>query len=139
MKGQWFGSQKEIFEFPDPPWFRAVRMTATAILYTQFGFAIAADGRQLLDQRTRDTDTRDGESDQVQKIFEIEGEHMALACITQGHVANRDGSWNLARDLRERASLLRGTEFTSCREFLGALSSALEHTIESGRQSGILE
>jgi hypothetical protein len=75
-------------------------MTATATIYTPFGFAIAADGRQLWENEpTRDDYVRQGESDNVQKIFGHVGRNFDLAYIARGHIANRDRSFDLGQEL----------------------------------------
>jgi hypothetical protein len=137
---KFFGRLTESFALSEPTWFSALRMTATATIYTPFGFAIAADGRQRWEHRpTRDTATREAESDAAQKIFEIKTGQAALAYIVQGHIANRDRSFDLVVELRNRAALLSVQNFENCDCFLRTLLDGVEQEIESAMWDRRLE
>jgi hypothetical protein len=115
-------------------------MTATAITYIDAGFAIAADGRRRWGHDpTRDGSTRDSESDEVQKIFEIAGSRMTLAYTVRGHVANRDRTFDVTVELSRHIASLRGKRFWNCCGFIRALSDRLEQTIEQAKTLGRLE
>jgi hypothetical protein len=115
-------------------------MTATATTYIDAGFAIAADGRQRWGHDpTRDTQTRDSESDRVQKIFEITGNRMALAYTVRGHVASRDRSFDVTVELRRHVASLRGKRFWNCYGLIRTLSDRLDETIEHAKIEGRLE
>src|ERR1700680_478732 len=93
-------------------WFNAIRMTATATIYTPFGFAIAADGLQRWGhQPTRDISIIKNEGDTVQKIFEIEQKCVALAYLLRGDIANRDRSFDLGSELRSQLNSITAEAF----------------------------
>ena len=129
-----------ILRCPFPPWYRSLKMMATAIAYTRLGFAIAADGRQRWEHApTRDRSTREAESNTVQKVFEIAGKQAVLAYVVRGHVANRDRSFDLGVELKNQIALLRDKHFRNCRQFLEALSVKLERYIETAKEDGRIE
>jgi hypothetical protein len=137
MQGKWFGGwtsegRSGISPLPNGRsiWFNASQMTATATIYTPFGFAIAADGLQRWGhQPTRDASVIEDESDAVQKIFMIRGEHVALAYLLRGDIANRDRSFDLGCELRSLITSVKAEAFTECRQFVQTLSGKLEDRI----------
>jgi hypothetical protein len=115
-------------------------MTATATIYTPFGFAIAADGNQLWEDRlSRDVAVREYESDRVQKIFEIKTKHAALAYIIRGHVANRDRSFDIAKEVQAQSARFDMEGTTSCEQLLQSLATKLELAIDMAVQARRLE
>jgi len=138
MQGHWYGGlsgKDNRLEFPAPLWFRWIRMTATATLYTPFGFVVAADGRQLWQHKpTRDRAACESESDTVQKIFEIADRDASLAYVIRGDTVNRDRSFDVGIELRKQINLLHAEDFTNCRQYLQTVSVNLERTVETARE-----
>jgi len=115
-------------------------MTATAHVYTSDGFAIAVDGRQRWGHEpSRDRHISQLESDQVQKLFEVTGRHMALAYSVKGDVASIDREFDFTAELEKTISQLRDKRFLSIRRFLEVLSGRLEEVIEEALVQGRLE
>jgi hypothetical protein len=81
-----------------PAWLKYLQMTATATIYTSSGFAIAADGRHSWGHQPTPK-TREGESDTVQKIFEITHRGAALAFCVRGDSVSEERSWDIAIEL----------------------------------------
>src|SRR5664280_1454489 len=82
------------------------RMTATAIMFTDSGFAIAADGNQLWGHKpTRNAAIRVAETYCAQKIFGVEAESVALAYIVRGDVANADKTFDAALELKRSVAV----------------------------------
>jgi hypothetical protein len=102
MQVSFFGTYGPSGSFP-PPSVRSTEMTATAIMYTQFGFAVAADGRQRWEnQATRDEYVRQSESETTQKIFSFTRGNTSLAYVVRGHIANRDRSFDMGFELQNQ-------------------------------------
>src|SRR5208282_185489 len=115
-------------------------MTATAICYTPFGFALAAEGRQRWQHSpTRDEVVREDESDSVQKIFEMEVKQAVFAYTLVGDIASRDRSFDLGVELRNEATSLCGKKFSSGPRFIEALSAKLEDAIERAKREPRIE
>jgi hypothetical protein len=115
-------------------------MTAIAIPYTSFGFAIAADGRQRwADQFTRDNLVRAAESDSVQKIFEIKRKDAAFAYTLSGDVASRDRSFDLAIELQNQLAQIQRHRFFTARRFIETLSGRLESAVHLAMRQGRAE
>jgi hypothetical protein len=115
-------------------------MTATGIMYTAFGFAIAAEGRQLwAHQPTLDHATHDSESEHTQKIFPIEAGRIAMAYVVRGDVANRDRSFDIALEIKDQVRRCWWKRFTNPYHFVKGLSVDLEQAIRERKRSGILE
>jgi hypothetical protein len=105
-------------------------MTAIAIPYSSFGFAIAADGRQRWGhQPSRDALIRASESDEVQKIFPVERREAVFAYTVSGDVAGRDRSFDLAREVGEQLRQMQRNRFLTMRRFLEALARRMETSI----------
>jgi hypothetical protein len=131
MSRKWFGSQRELYEFNVPCWIKRIRMTATATYYNQLGFAIAADGNQLWqDRQSYDAGIRDSEHDHEQKIFGIQTEHVALGYVIRGDIAGRGRSFDLAAELRSQLAILSSKDLLTCEQLLKSLAIGLEAQIE---------
>ena len=105
-------------------------MTATATLYTPFGFAVAADGFQRWGHEpTRDRSVIEDESGSIRKIFEIKQEHVTLAYLLRGDIANRDRSFDLSWELGSLIASIGAAAFADCHQFVQALAKKLEDTI----------
>jgi hypothetical protein len=110
------------------------KMTATVIIYTGQGFAVAADGLELWeDPDTHRRSLRPG-GDRVQKIFAAERKDATLAYILRGQVASEDRAFDLEEELRKQLSLFTATKFNNYADFLRLLASALENAIKCARQ-----
>ena len=143
QKGQarWFGGLGPGHSFMFPPlWLKRIRMTAIAIPYTSFGFALAADGRQQwMHNPTRDRLTRDAESDRVQKIFGIERPNAAFAYTVSGDIASRDRSFDLSIEVGTQAKQLQTAIFFTARSFVEALSQRLVNAIATAMSERRIE
>src|SRR5271168_5055616 len=118
---------------PKPSWYRLLKMTATAIMYTSEGFAIAADGKQYwAHEPTRDM-ARSGESDHAQKIFFATGTQSVLAYVIRGDIANLDRSFNVEIELRQQMERLCNNRFKNYLELSNALAGALERYIKAAK------
>jgi len=141
QEGKWFGGLCGNGGplFTPSIWFRWLRMTATGIMYTANGFAVAAEGRQLwCHQPTRDHATRDSESERVQKIFPLEAGGLALAYVMRGDIANRDRSFDIALEINQ-ISQCWWKRFAKCTDFVKSLSATLEQAIRHAKRIGVLE
>jgi len=118
---------------------KRVPMTATAILFTSDGFAVAADGRQRWGHSpTRDSVTIADERENEQKIFEIPG--AAIAYTVRGHAASRDRAFNVSALVQSRsAGLLHKSRYSNLLAFVNALSLTLEQAIERAKHDGVIE
>lgn len=140
-QGHWFGGlgPEHSFVFP-PPWLTKVRMTAIAISYTSFGFAIAADGRQQWQHAaTRDNAARGAESDEVQKIFQIQRRDATFAFTLSGDTANRDRSFDLCTEVRNQVTQLQKTRFFTPGGFVETLSEYVTAAIQTARNEHRIE
>ena len=116
------------------------RMTATAIMFTDSGFAIAADGNQLWGHKpTRNAAIRTAETYCAQKIFGVEAESVALAYIVRGDVANADKTFDAALELKRSVAVAIKRRSGKPRAFVEALGDALEHTFARAVRAGQLE
>ena len=115
-------------------------MTATATMYTQFGFAIAADGRQRwANLPTRDDFIRRSESDTVQKLFPFTGEGIALAYVVRGDVANRDRSFDIGTALADALTGWRNRQVGDVYPFLQLISLDLERYVHTSKKENRIE
>jgi hypothetical protein len=123
-----------------PCWMKAITMTATATMYTQFGFAIAADGRQRWGNiPTRDDFIQQSESDTVQKIFAFSSNGVVLAYFIRGHIANRDRSFDLETALEKELAPWRAASITDLAAFLRTIGTGLEQYIRLAHSEGRVE
>lgn len=114
-------------------------MTATAVMYTQFGFALAADGWQLWENApTRDDFIRQSESRSFQKIFGFGADGIALGYFVRGHIANKDRSFDLAAAL-EKELARRTLSVTDLETFLRTLGTGLEEYIRRAGSEGRID
>ncbi len=115
-------------------------MTAIAISYTSFGFAIAADGRQQWQHAaTRHNAARGAESDEVQKIFQIQRRDATFAFTLSGDTANRDRSFDLCTEVRNQVTQLQKTRFFTPGGFVGTLSEYVTAAIQTARNEHRIE
>lgn len=110
-------------------------MTATAILYTGFGYALAADGRQRWGHApSRDATARESEKESIQKIFKLETGQAVFGCALRGSVANRDRSFDLGVEFPNQIALLRREKFENGHRLVDALSTNIGDYIEAARE-----
>jgi len=121
-----------------PAWVEYLKMTATATIYASSGFAMAADGRQSWGYSPTFR-SREGESETVQKIFEITRKDAALAYCIRGETVNEGMSWDIAAELQNSVASLSPRRFADSARFIGALCLDLEGRIEHARQRGQLD
>jgi hypothetical protein len=132
---QWFGGLggEDPFEFP---------VTAIAIAYTSYGFAVAADGRLRWGEDVVPEELSKEESDEAQKILKIESRQGIFACTLRGDTLSRHG-FDVGIELINQAMVLRGDTFRTCFDFIRALStnlgSAMEIAKKEGRTEGYLQ
>jgi hypothetical protein len=139
MQEGWFG-QVRPSGWMLPAWAKPIVMTATATIYTQFGFAIAADGWQRWENlQTRDDAIRQGESDSVQKIYGLNRDGDALSYLVRGHVANKDRSFDLGRELEKLSSVWRKSTERNPFTFVQWASTKLEEYVEAAKAEGRVE
>jgi hypothetical protein len=121
------------------PWFKRIQMTATAILFTSAGFAVAADGRQRWGHApTRDSATLAAERENEQKIFEVPG--VPVAYTIRGDAASRDHSFDISAMLQTQiAEVLERNQGQSLYLFADAVSVVLQQAIERARRNGVIE
>jgi hypothetical protein len=106
-------------------------MTATAHVFTSYGFAIAVDGRQRWAHApSRDRHVIQLESDKVQKLFEVAGKQMRFAYTVKGHIASVDRSFDLRVELNRQIENLRDKRFRNCRSFVETLAAGIEQVIK---------
>jgi hypothetical protein len=122
----------------DPAWLKYLRMTATATVCTSFGFAMAADGRRSWDHNPTPR-SREGESETVQKIFEIARRDAAFAYCIRGDTVNESVSWDIAAELQSSIASLSERRFASSTRFIQALCLDLEGRVELAKQRGQLD
>jgi hypothetical protein len=139
MQAGWFGKV-----YPSglllPDWMKSIAMTATAIIYTPFGFAVAADGFQRWENlASRDDFIRQSETDAAQKIFEFSDAEVSLAYLTRGHVANKDRSFDIGAALGEALHTSRGTASVDPYTFLQPIALSLERYICAAKIDGRIE
>ena len=109
-----------------PEWLLRARMTATAIMFTRFGFAVAADGNQLLgDPPNFVADSSIGETDCAQKIFGSEGCNFALAYILRGKIATEGRTFDASVEMQREMASLVAERFRSPREFIATVLKGL--------------
>jgi hypothetical protein len=95
----------------DPLCIELSKMTATVIIYTNQGFAIAADGLELWeDPDTHQRSLRPG-GDRIQKIFVAERKDATLAYILRGQIATEDRTFDLEAEVRNQLALLTTSKF----------------------------
>jgi hypothetical protein len=115
------------------------KMTATAIVFTGSGFAVAADGNQLWGHKpTRNAAIRATETDSAQKIFGIEMGDTALAYIVRGDVANEDRTFDVALELKGEVALAVKRRRSKPKAFVEAIGNALERQIALAVEAGRL-
>ena len=77
-------------------------MTAIALVYTNSGFIVAADGRSRWDDdSTRDDLARQNESDYDRKIFKAEFGTLDIAWALTGYAFNKDRSFSLIEEVNK--------------------------------------
>ncbi len=121
-----------------PKWLLRARMTATAIMFTGSGFAVAADGNQLLsDPPNFIPDASIGETDCAQKIFGAEYGDFAVAYIMRGKVATEHRTFDASVEMQSEMGSLVAQRFRSYREFVATAVKGLHRRIclalETGR------
>ena len=107
-------------------------MTAVAIVYTSFGFAIAADGKRSWSHAPNYLSQK-FESDAVQKIFSIESGSVALAYSIRGDTVSENGVWDIAAEIENVSKDLNPEHFRNSTSFLSELSALLQRRIEASR------
>ncbi len=120
--------------------FGRIRMTATAILFTSAGFAVAADGRQMCWGHTATCGSAAlvAERENEQKIFEVPG--VPVAFIIRGDTTSRDRVFNIPAMLQDQiADVLHSSRDQSLYRFADAVSVVLKQAIERARYNGIIE
>lgn len=120
--------------------FKRIRMTATAILFTPAGFAIAADGRQMSwgHTPTHGSATLVAERENEQKIFEVPG--LPVAYIIRGETTSRDRVFNISAILQAQiAGVLHSGRDLSLYGFADAISVVLQQEIERAKHNGVIE
>jgi len=134
-QAQWFGGlgPRHSFLFP-PLWLKKIRMTAIAVPYTSFGFAIAADGRQR-----RETLVGAEGSEEAQKIFEIKRKDATFAYTLSGDVASQGRLFDLAIEIRNQLAHIERSRFFTLRGFVKALSGRLESAIHLAMTEGRIQ
>jgi hypothetical protein len=113
-------------------------MTATATVYSSSGFAMAADGRRSWGHSPTPT-SRHGESENVQKIFEIARKDAALAYCIRGDTVNESMSWDIAAEAQGSVASLGARHFPNAARFIRAVCLDLQGRIEAARERGQLE
>jgi len=138
MQANFFGNSRPMAVLT-PPWMKATTMTATATIYTPFGFAVAADGNQRWENlATRDDFIRRSESDKVQKIFEFSSMNSTLGYFIRGHVANRDRSFAVDVELKNHLASLRSQSLDAF-GLINTVSSHLDGYIKTAKNEKRIE
>lgn len=92
-----------------PCWAKPITMTAYAITFSRFGFAVAADGRQPWgNTATRDDFIARSESYAAQKIFGFKTKNYSFAYLVRGAIANRERTFDLSLELERYLNLHLG-------------------------------
>jgi hypothetical protein len=108
-------------------------MTATAIMFTNEGFALAADGNQVLTERsTFVPDFKVGETDCAQKIFSAEGRDFAVAYMVRGNVATERRTFDATIELQKEMASLVTRQFNGPGEFVKSAAGGLYRRMLSG-------
>jgi len=114
-------------------------MTATAIMFTGFGFAVAADGNQLFgDSPNLVPDFENGESDCAQKVFGVEGRNFAIAYIMRGKIATERRTFDASVEMQKEVACLSRRRFDAPRELVNSAAKGLFRRIRAAHESGIL-
>ena len=101
-------------------------MTATAIMFTGSGFALAADGNQLFGEPPNFIpDMSIGESNCAQKIFGAEGRDYALAYIMRGKIATEHRTFDASIEMQQEMASLSAQRFRTPRELVAVASGGL--------------
>ena len=112
-------------------------MTAVAIAYTPFGFAVAADGRET-SRMAHGTTMEQDTTDQTQKIFEAHYPDSAICYSVTGRVA-KGASYDFIGYASGQAKKLSSKIFRDSREYRNAFSERLLRYLQSLKRDGILE
>jgi len=114
-------------------------MTATAIMLTGSGFAVAADGNQLFgDPPNFIPDMSIGESNCTQKIFGAEGRDYAVAYIVRGKVATENRTFDTSIEVQQEMASLSAQRFRRPIELVVAASTGLHRRMRAAFKSGRL-
>ncbi len=122
-----------------PKWLLRARMTATAIMFIGSGFAVAADGNQLLgDPPNFVADLSIGETDCAQKVFGAEGCDFALAYILRGKIATEHRTFDAAVEMQKEMAYLSTLRFKGHRELVTRAAKGIYRRVWAARESGLL-
>ncbi|MBI2815406.1 MAG: hypothetical protein HYX72_00555 [Acidobacteria bacterium] len=117
-------------------------MSAIGIIGTSAGFAIASDGRMRFNEETRlkaDKSMLTLETDEAQKIFQIERTDGTIAFTITGVAASNDLKFRLWDETKKHAVLLSESRFPDGLKYVKRLSANLNKEINMAKQAGIIE
>ena len=139
MQANFFGSSRPSGLLM-PPWTKAITMTATATVYSPFGFAVAADGRQRWENfATRDEFIRQSESEHAQKVFRFTSASSTLAYFIRGHIANRDRSFDVGIELQQLLPSMAKGESRDANDLATGISSHLDRYVKTAMHEQRIE
>ena len=99
---------------------------------------MAADGRRSWGHFPTSR-SRGGESETVQKIFEITRQDAALAYFIRGDTINENMSWDIAAEMKSSVASLSAERFADSSRFIQALCLGLRGQIEHAKDGGLLD
>jgi hypothetical protein len=108
-------------------------MTAISMLYTGKRFVIAADGKCRSDDPLA---SKEGETDQAQKIFSFETDNIKMAWAIAGMSSTEDGRFNLIAEAQERMSASAMSAFSSGNLYVKRLCANIKRAIIKARREG---
>jgi hypothetical protein len=107
-------------------------MTAISMVYSQWGFTIAADGRCKSD----DPSMTERETEQAQKIFPVENDNVTLAYTLAGFALNEDGTFDMIAECKQQADMLLTRRFTNGDDYIHRFCLNLKRAIIKARRDG---
>lgn len=115
-------------------------VTAIAIVYSKYGFVIAADGRSRWgEDEAADETTRARETDKQQKIFEAIGRERIFGYALTGAISNREGSFNLIDIALKQCAVLAPKTFSGAQSYVLEFAQELKMALAAARKDGRLE
>jgi hypothetical protein len=132
--------------FPDVCIFHSVTalensMTAIAIVGSQRGFIIAADGRKRLfdeDRASADTAELEKETDQTRKIFDVAGDNWKFAYAIRGFCEDTLG-FDLIETIKRETRVISSLEFYDSFKLMESLGAGISRAMNAARQAGTIE
>jgi hypothetical protein len=115
-------------------------MTAIAVVYTNSGLVVAADGRSRWDDdSTRDDVARQNESEHDEKVFEAQFGTRDIAWVLTGYAFNKDRSFSLIEEAYKCIRAANATPLPSFESWLELFAARLRDSISEARNNESIE